>query len=407
MQFWIVATLLALAISGLLALALIRRRADDEPPAAYDLRVYRDQLKEVDRDLARGVVGEADAERARTEISRRILAADAQLEAAKAPGAADQRPPLLLAFGLVAALVGGGIWLYRELGAPGYEDLPRQDRIAASEEARQNRPSQSQAEADVPPQPTPDADPQLLDLMEKLRAKVAETPDDLRGQELLAEYEYQLGNFAAAHQAQAQVIRLRGDAASAGDYAALAEMMILAAAGYVSPEAEAALDQATKLDPRHGPTRFYSGLLLAQIDRPDLAFAVWSRLLRDSTPNAPWVPTIEAQMPMLAELAGVEYTPSPRVALPGPSQDAVEAAQDMSEEDRAAMIRGMVDGLEDRLTSEGGAPEEWARLIGALAVLNEPARAATALAGARAAFAGDAAALSTVNAAAERAGLTE
>ena len=86
MIFWIVTIALALAVAGLLVMALLRRQTGAEPPAAYDLRVYRDQLREVDRDLARGVIDAADAERVRAEVSRRILAADAQLQAQMAEG---------------------------------------------------------------------------------------------------------------------------------------------------------------------------------------------------------------------------------------------------------------------------------------------------------------------------------
>ena len=86
MVFWIIVAAIALLSASLLALAALRGRPGVEPAAAYDLRIYRDQLKEVDRDLARGIVAEADAERTRTEIARRLLAADAQMrEAGEVP----------------------------------------------------------------------------------------------------------------------------------------------------------------------------------------------------------------------------------------------------------------------------------------------------------------------------------
>ncbi|MGB6170943.1 MAG: c-type cytochrome biogenesis protein CcmI, partial [Xanthobacteraceae bacterium] len=40
-----------------------------------DRLVYQDQLAEIDRDRAAGLIGEAEAESARIEISRRLLAA--------------------------------------------------------------------------------------------------------------------------------------------------------------------------------------------------------------------------------------------------------------------------------------------------------------------------------------------
>ena len=44
-----------------------------EQPSSHDLEVYRDQLAELDRDAARGLIGAAEAEEARAEIARRIL----------------------------------------------------------------------------------------------------------------------------------------------------------------------------------------------------------------------------------------------------------------------------------------------------------------------------------------------
>ncbi|MEY3307650.1 MAG: c-type cytochrome biosis protein CcmI, partial [Pseudomonadota bacterium] len=92
MAFWIAAAGIGLAVTALLLLALLRGRAGDEPAAAYDLRVYRDQLREVDRDLARGVIAPADAERLRTEVARRVLEADRALgDGAAAEGDAPPR----------------------------------------------------------------------------------------------------------------------------------------------------------------------------------------------------------------------------------------------------------------------------------------------------------------------------
>ncbi len=64
MAFWIITFLLALIASAVMATALLRARAataEGDESATYDLQVYRDQLKDVDRDLARGVIAETDA----------------------------------------------------------------------------------------------------------------------------------------------------------------------------------------------------------------------------------------------------------------------------------------------------------------------------------------------------------
>lgn len=410
-MFWIVTVLLAILVATLLATTLLRPRRLEEPPAAYDLRVYRDQLKEIDRDLARGVVDPADAERVRAEVSRRILAADAQMQSVREGDASSNRAALIMAAALVVCLVGGTVGLYQVLGAPGYGDLGLAERIEMAELARQTRPDQAAAEASFPAPVTDDAaDPQYAELMDQLRQTVADRPDDLQGHMLLAQNEAALGRFAAAHAAQAQVIGLKGDSVSAQDYADLAEMMVLAAGGYVSPEAEVALATALDIEPRHPVARYYWGLMMAQIGRPDMAFQVWDGLLRDSRAGAPWVDPILSQIEDVAARAGRRFNPavipgSAPPAIPGPSAEDIEAAQDMSPEDRMAMIEGMVSGLAERLASEGGSADDWARLISALGVLGDLDRAQSIFDEAKTRFAEDPDGLGLIREAAARSGL--
>ena len=357
MTFWIVSAGLALLVGTLLALALRAPRSGSaEPAAAYDLRVYRDQLREVDKDLARGVVEEADADRVRAEISRRILAADTALRAENVAADARKGAPGLLAGVLLVAVVGGSLWLYLNIGAPGYGDLALQDRIAMAEEARQNRPGQQQAEASLPAYVVPpDVSPDYVALVERLRATVAERPDDLQGHVLLAQNEANLGNFSAAAKAQARVVDLKAGDATAQDYADLADMLVIAAGGYVSPEAEAALTEALRRDQSNPVARYYMGTMLAQTGRPDSGFRIWDRLLREGPAEAPWIEPIVVQIEDLALRAGVNYQlPEIGGSAPrGPSQADVDAAGDMSPAERMEMIQNMVQGLSDRLATEG------------------------------------------------------
>ncbi len=386
MTFWIIALGLSAIVILTLVLALLHRGAVQDS-AASDMGVYRDQLREVDRDLARGVLTEAEAEAVRLEVSRRLLDADKAAAAADdglAPGWAR------LGAGLAVTLIvgGGAVLIYLGIGAPGYPDLPLERRIALAEEARLSRPGQAAAEAEVPPRPGT-ADEAFLALMERLRGAVAERPDDLEGHVLLAQNEARLGNFSAAHAAQARVIVLKGDQATGADYADLADLLILAAGGYVSPEAEAALGEALARDPRNGPARYYTGLLAAQTGRPDVAFQTWRALLEGSAPDAPWVPVIRTQIGDVAQLAGVDYVLPAEGSAPGPSQADIEAAGEMSPAERLAMIEGMVSGLSDRLATEGGPPEDWARLIRAYGVLGRRDAAAAIWAEAQTVFPDD------------------
>ena len=405
--FWIVAGALTLAVLALLVRALMRGRVGADPAAAYDLRVYRDQLREVDRDLARGVISGPEAERLRTEISRRVLDADRALDAgdsATTPGVARTVGVVLVA----ATVLAGAFGIYNQLGAPGYPDLPLAARIAAADDARANRPRQDAAEAQATGRlpPAPVLEQRHADLIAQLRRAVAERPNDLQGQELMARNMVAIGDYAAAHRAQLMVVTLKGPAATATDYATLAELMIAASAGYVSPEAESALTEALKRDPSNGAARYYSGLMFAQTGRPDMAFRFWRPLLEQSGPDDAWVPAIRAQIEEIAMRAGVDYT-LPEQQVRGPSAADVEAAADMTPEARQQMIRGMVDQLSSRLASEGGTAEDWARLIRALGVLGDVDRARAIWSEAAGVFADRPADLAVVRAAASDTGVAQ
>ena len=413
MAFWIIALVLALIVAGLIARALTRGQEGQEHPAAYDLRVYRDQLKEIDKDVARGVIGEEDGERLRAEVSRRILSADAQLRRAEEDGKTDTRGDKPLAVIVALALLVGGVGLYFVVGAPGRADLPLATRIADAKERHDTRPGQAEYEADLPPIPVNDPQGEFKDLITKLRETVAERPDDLQGQMLLARNEANLGNMRAAHAAQSAVLRIKGDEATVQDYLFHAELLINAAQGYVSPEAEASLRAAMEQNPRHPIVRYYWGLMLVQSDRPDLAFNMWERLLREGPADAPWIPAIRSRIEELAWRAGVKYTLPPLEPAPtapmlrGPSAEDMENAAEMSQEDQQAMIQNMVSQLAERLAEEGGSAMEWSQLISAYGILGDKARAAAAYAEAQEIFADDKASLNILLNGAARAGVAE
>lgn len=479
MVFWLTALALALMVAVILGLTLLRGAPPQGGAAeTADMDVYKDQLAAVDRDQARGIVPEDEAERLRTEIKRRLL--DADRRATPAAQAAPKSVSLAVTLCAVVVVVGGSLALYRGLGAAGYPDMPFAARIEAAAQVAANRPNQVEAERQTNQAPPPAPNPEFLDLVERLRAAVAARPDDVQGLRLLARNEAGLGNYAdaasaqarliealgaeasdtdwaafaelrlladegvvgdtvtqalqnaldrnatqpmaryftdliaaagpdggplplpgalarrgdliAAHAAQARLIELLGERATGRDHADHADLMILAAGGYVSPEAEGALNRALALTPGDGTARYYVGLMHAQNGRPDRAFRIWETLLRSSAPDAPWVPPIQAQIAQVAAQAGVDYQP---VALGsgagpvGPDADQVAAAEAMSPAERMQMIEGMVAGLAQRLAEDGGTADDWARLIRAYGVLGRTDDAARVWAEAQSVFPDD------------------
>lgn len=405
LQFWLPAAVIVGATATALGLPLKRKlRAASRSARRNDIGVYRDQLKELDRDQDRGVLSAQEAESARIEISRRLLEADRKSGETAVVRALPSGPWLAGGLGLLVIL--GGFGMYALIGARAYPDLPLSLRLQVAMQAMQDRPGQQEAEALAPPVEGPEAEPQVLELMEKLRAAVAQRPDDLEGHMLLARYEASLGNFAASQRAMVDVVRIKGAGATSQDYADLAEMMILATAGYVSPQAEEALTRALQIAPENEIARYYLGLMYAQNDRSDLAFRLWRELLENSNPDGPWQKPIRDQILMVAAEAGVAYD-LPRPALKGPSSEDIQAAGDMTEQDRMDMIRGMVEQLGERLASEGGTADEWARLVRALGVLGDAERAKAVWNEAQTVFADVPGDIERIRAAAREAGVAE
>ena len=405
LTFWLITALMALIVAGFIYGGYSRRDLAEAPARAdYDVTVYRAQLDEVARDVARGVVPAEDAERLRTEISRRILAADeaAAQSAQVAPARAGW------AMGAIAAVViAGSYGVYLQIGQPGYGDLALQTRIAMAEERRKTRPAQAVAEAGLNVELPVGVSEDYLGLVQQLRDTVKERPDDLQGHQLLAQSEANIANFAGAAKAQAQVIRIKGDATTLKDMGDYAELLVLAAGGYVSPEAEVALRQVLAQDGQDPRARYYFGLMSLQNDRPDHALRLWDDLLRRGPVDAPWIAPIQEQILQVAELAGVRYS-MPTIGTgdaPGPSAADIDAAGDMTPQERMEMIGSMVEGLSDRLATEGGTPSDWARLITSLGVLNNRAQALAVYNNALEVFGDDPGALDIIRRAGEQAGI--
>ncbi|MFO1209535.1 MAG: c-type cytochrome biogenesis protein CcmI [Amaricoccus sp.] len=403
--FWGIAALVAAGCAGLVFAPLVRAGAGPARRASYDLQVHRDQLREVEADLARGILSADEAAATRIEVSRRLLAA-ADAEAAEAAGgAAPRRLSRVAAPAMVAGLVAAAFGLYAWLGGAGAPDAPLAPRLAEAAAARAGRPSQAEAEAAVARQQ--DAPPPVavsandLELIGKLEDALKTRPDDLAGHRLLAQTLASIGNWAPARAAQDQVVALLGDKATARDLVDLAELSILAAGGYVSPEAEQALSRALVLDPHDQVGRYYSALTLMQGGRPDLAYRIWSGLLAEGPADAPWAEGARAGAAEAARQAGI----APDAAAAGPTQSDVDAAQALPPDQRQAMIEGMVAQLSDRLATQGGPPADWARLIRSLGVLGRRDEAAAILAEARQKHAGDPAGLAEIEAAGRDAGL--
>lgn len=398
MLFWIICVVLALVVAGLVVTPLVRgvQARGVDPDVAF----YRAQLEELDRDVERGTIDADEGERARIEVQRRLLAADAR-------GGQDTKGGVSRGMAVASVVFVGAVGLagYFLLGAPGYPDMPIKARLAASDEMRANRPDQATLEAAALPPIAPDVPADYVASVEKLRALVPTRPDDMRGWELLAYHEAQMRNYPAAVAAQTHVIELKGDAVTNEDRRLIVDLMVSAADGLVSPEAEVYIRQILEADKDDIAGRYYLGALYYQTDRSDVALRLWKPIVADGDPQEFYVAAARRQIEDAAFRAGDNKYTLP--GLRGPNADDIANAQDMTADDRQEMIRGMVSQLATRLADEGGPASEWARLIGAYGVLGEVDKATEVWLEAQEVFAASDADIATLRAAADAAGVAQ
>ena len=340
-------------------------RARLAPASGGDLAVYRDQMRELERDRSAGLIGSAEADAARVEISRRLLAAaDAQAHAPSASLAPWRRR--FIAFAAMLALPIGAVPLYLALGFPGLPDQP----LAARTNGPENR--------------------SIPALVAQVEDRLERNPQDGRGWEVLGPVYMRLGRFDDAVRARRNALRLLG--ASATREGDLGEALVAAANGVVTADAKNAFDRALALDVHDPRAKYFAGLTAQQDGRNADAAAIWRELLAQAPADTPWAHVVRESLARLDN-------PAAETAAPGPSGDDLAAAADMSSEARAQMVRGMVERLAERLARDGSDLDGWVRLVRAYVVLGDHERARGAAADARRALAGDADKLQRLDAA--------
>ena len=366
----------------LLVLPLLRHGRALTPRAAYDLEIYRDQLGELERDLEQGVIDPEQAALARTEIERRMLKAAApenQTTEETAPGAGR----LMTAFAIALALPLAAGSLYLWLGEPGVESIPFAQ-----------RPASGQADL-AGGEGAPDMD----SMVERLARRLATQPDDLEGWLMLARSYGFLERYDEAVAAYRHATALTGN--DPAILAALAESQVGAAGGMVTPAALETFAQVIEMDPGNPAALFYQALALAQAGDVEGALEHWVALGRETPADAPWLPGLRFQIEEVARASGLDAAgylaalpepaeAPPLPAAPGPSEEDMAAAGEMSPEEQQAMIRSMVERLAERLEKEPGDLEGWLRLARAYDVLGEAGAASDAWARAAGLAPGDA-----------------
>lgn len=368
MVFWVLLALLTAAVVLVVLAPMARPAGAFSAPSGEETRVYRDQLDELERDRERGLIGGEEAKAARAEIGRRLLAAVRTGTTGATPRPGSYR---LVALVTVVAIPAIALPLYLFIGQPEMSDAPLAARLAAAPAASD-----------------------IADLVGRVEKHLAANPGDLSGWRVIAPVYARLGRLDDAVKAWGKLVA--AGEADAGTLENYGVGLVDTNSGIVSPEAQSILARAVAADPDRARARFYYAEGLRQAGAFDEALQQADELIRRSPADAPWLGTVRGKRgEILAALNKPADTPEP------PTLPAAGTGVDK------AAIQGMVDGLAAKLAADPGNREGWIQLMRSNVVLGRMDKASAALADARKAFAGDAEALATLDAAAVDLGIAK
>jgi cytochrome c-type biogenesis protein CcmH len=356
MVWFVLAGMAALAVLAALLPLLRPSPPAKADPAANEAAFYKAQLEEIRRDVERGLLPQGEAESARAEAGRRLIAASSPSEPPPPARRTRLAAAALIAIGLPAV----AFPLYARLGQPMMPDEPLASRKVA-----------------------PETDGGIEAAVAAVEARLAAKPDDGKGWAVIAPVYMRLERYSDAAHAYAEALRILGE--DPLRRSAYGEALVAAGGGVVTDDARQAFDRALAEQPGQPQARYYVALAAEQDGKKADAIRDYEQLAADSPPGAPWVAMVTAR---LAALKG--EPPTDAAAIP---------------EAQRPMIEGMVSKLATRLANTGGGVDEWSRLIRAYTVLHEADKAKAALASARKALAPDADAVASLDALARNLGL--
>lgn len=361
-MFWLPALLLIVATIALALWPLLRMRQGPDR-LAQAVAFYEQRKAELERQLASGEITPAEFEQAHAEQGRNLLALGREQQARQDEAAATRRRKLA-ALAMLVLVPGIALAVYLRLGQPAAPDLPLASRPMA---------------------------PQNLDVaaaLQRIEQHLARNPDDGKGYEVVAPVYLRVGRFADAAFAYRKVLAILGP--SPGRHADLGEALVAEKDGMITAEAKEQFEKAVALEAGYAKARFYLALALEQDGDRAGALARLQAMAGELGASA-------ARMRVEAEIERMRGESGAAPAA-GPASEAGQALAALPEAERLAAIRGMVQQLDERLAGEKGTLAEWQRLIRARLVLQEPDKAREALARARQALAGDAAATQVLDA---------
>ena len=385
MALWIVLTVMCSLAVMLVTVPLVRRYENYKDMASAGTSIFTDQLREIERDRGLGVIGEKEAELAKIEIERRLIAAAKNVTAPRPISPTWRTVALVAAVGFVAL---GSVNFYALRGSPDKTGRPPPSPVAATAQ----EPAQNAAGA--PAASEVDA------MIGKLAKRLEQNPNDADGWRMLGWSYFNTQRYEESAAAYGRAMAI--DPANPDYKAGHAEALVQNAQGMVTPRAQDLFAEVLKADPKELRARFYMALAREQAGDFSTALDGWLALLADAPSDAGWVPDVKNRVADLAKKTGRDVSAAMTSA---PTPEA-PAAGGLASSEQQATVEGMIAKLAARLEANPRDRDGWAMMIRSLKVKGDIAGAADALKKATEVFADDPATSGQITAMAKSLGLT-
>lgn len=277
--FWMIAVLLIVIALLFIVPTLLGRgkRQASSSRSEANLSIYRDQLRELETDLAAGKLSQEQYQEARNELEGRLLEDSGASEEEATPSSG--RWLIIVAVVTVPALT---ISLYLLLGKP--------EGLKSNLQTAENNQSQAATQA------------QVEAMVKGLEQKLKTQPNDIKGWAMLANSYGVLGRFQDSAAAYARAVALAPDNAQLlADYA---DVLAMSRGKNFQGEPEAIIQRALKVDPGHIKALALAGSAAFQRKDYPIAIDYWQRLVKLLPANSDFMRSVSGSIIQAQKLAG-------------------------------------------------------------------------------------------------------
>ena len=342
----LIVTLIVVTILPLLKIQK-KKKSDND----LELDFLKNQLNQIEKDINAGSLEKSDGEYNRAKISRSILTILDPNKNALNHTSAPKNMTFALMIVIIFVLSFGTYITYSHLGNLDFQKELFLKTTPMSYDLKSSFLSQEDVESFIKKKlktaesnSKPTKNQPLIDLITKLKAVLEDRPNDLTGYKLLVKHSLEINDYITARKAQKTIIEILNTKVTSFEFSSYAEFCILAARNYVSPQAEAAIKMALKLNSKNNQAKFYSTLLLFQKDQPHKVEPIWIELIRTEPPESKWVKLILRQILKIMS-------------------DGSKTFSTITKSDKSLLILQALSEIEAQLELQGGSIEDWNDLI--------------------------------------------